>query len=66
MKLSVAVLATLAVALSAGQVCASVLDSSGSNSGYEAHRRHHHHHRRHHKMDEIRGGVTLESASAIV
>jgi hypothetical protein len=66
MKFTVAVLALLTVSLSAAQVSASIVDSSGSNSGYQAqHRHHHHHHRRHHKMDEGRGAVTLES-SAIV
>jgi hypothetical protein len=67
MKFTVAVLALLTVSLSAAQVSASVVDSSGSTSGYQAQHRHHHHHhhRRHHKMDEGRGAVTLES-SAIV
>jgi len=66
MKLTVAVLAMLAVSLSAAPVMASVADSAGSNSGYTVHHRHHrHHHRRHHALDEVRGDVALEGASAI-
>jgi Spy/CpxP family protein refolding chaperone len=68
MKFTVAVLATLAVTLSAAPVMASVADSTGPNSGYEAHRHHHHHHhRRHHGMAVGHAGddVVSEVAAAI-
>jgi len=64
MKFTVAVLALLAVTLSAAPVMASVADSTGSNSGYSAHRRHHHHHRKHHGLaDEGRSDVSLDVSS---
>jgi Spy/CpxP family protein refolding chaperone len=64
MKFTVAVLA-LFVALSSAPVMASVADSAGSNSGFEAHHRHHHHHRRHHHMNET-PMVDLDAVSASV
>ena len=65
MKFTVAVLG-LFVALSSASVMASVADSAGSNSGFEAHHRHHnHHHRRHHHMNET-PTVDLDAVSASV
>jgi hypothetical protein len=68
MKLTVAVLAMLAVTLSAAPVMASVADSTGTNGGYEAHHRHHHHHthRKHHHFTQGASDATSASLSAIV
>jgi hypothetical protein len=49
MKCTVAVVAMLAV-FCAAPVMASVADSAGSASGYQARHHHHHGHRRHHRM----------------
>jgi len=61
MKFTVAVLAMF-VALSAAPAMASVADSAGSNSGFEAHHHHHHHHRKHHHMSETQT-MAVDAAS---
>jgi hypothetical protein len=56
MKLTAAVLALLAVTLSAAPAMASVADSASSNAGASArHHRHHHHRRHHHVTDGVKG-----------
>jgi hypothetical protein len=65
MKLTVAVLAIFAVTLSAAPVMASVTDSTGSSSRYEAHHHHHHHHGTHRKHHHLNEGAT-EAASESV
>ena len=65
MKLTVAVLAMLAVTLSAAPTMASVADSTGSNSGYEAHHRHHHHHTTHRKHHHLNEGATDVAAESL-
>jgi hypothetical protein len=68
MKLPVAVLAMLAVTLSATPVMASVAHSTGSNGGHQAHHRHHHHHtthRKHHHVSEGANGAAVQDRAAI-
>ena len=64
MKLTVAVLALLAVTLSAAPAMASVADSASSNAGVSAHHHHHtHHHQRrhHHAVDGVNDGAASQA-----
>jgi hypothetical protein len=63
MKLTAAVFALLAIALSASPVMASVADAAGTSAGVRHHR--HHHHRRHHVADSVNDSDVAQDAAPV-